>query len=104
MLDIKFVRENPEAVKENIKKKFQDDKLVLVDEVVELDLKFRAARTRCDELRNQRNVISKQIKNKTTNARGTIVPGILLTRFAIVSDATPLIKSNTERTTRPLSR
>ena len=61
MLDIKFLRENPEIVKENIKKKFQDEKIKLVDEVIELDEKYRAAKTRCDNLRSQRNKISKQI-------------------------------------------
>ena len=61
MLDIKFVRANPDAVKENIKKKFQDEKLVLVDEVLELDQKYREAKTRCDYLRGQRNSLSKQI-------------------------------------------
>ncbi len=61
MLDIKFVRENPDAVKENIKKKFQDDKLPLVDEVIELDSKLRAAKTRADELRAIRNKTSKEI-------------------------------------------
>ena len=61
MLDMKFVRENPDAVKENIKKKFQDDKLPLVDEVVELDAKLRAAKTRADELRAIRNKTSKEI-------------------------------------------
>ena len=61
MLDIKFLRENPEVVKENIKKKFQDAKLSLVDEVIELDVKYREAKTKCDSLRNQRNVISKEI-------------------------------------------
>ncbi len=61
MLDIKFVRQNPDAVKENIKKKFQDEKLPLVDEVIDFDSKFRAAKTRCDELRSQRNKKSKMI-------------------------------------------
>lgn len=61
MLDMKFVRSNPDAVKENIKKKFQDEKLPLVDEVLELDKQFRDAKTRCDYLRSQRNTISKQI-------------------------------------------
>ncbi|MDO5142845.1 MAG: serine--tRNA ligase [Eubacteriales bacterium] len=61
MLDIKFVRQDPEAVKENIKKKFQDDKLPLVDEVIAFDAKFRAAKTRCDELRALRNKRSKEI-------------------------------------------
>ena len=61
MLDIKFLRENPEIVKGNIKKKFQNEKIALVDEVIELDEKYRAAKTRCDNLRSQRNKISKQI-------------------------------------------
>jgi seryl-tRNA synthetase len=61
MLDIKFVRENPDAVKENIKKKFQDAKLPMVDEVIELDALNRAAITEASELRASRNTLSKQI-------------------------------------------
>ena len=61
MLDIKFVRENPDAVKENIKKKFQDSKLPLVDEVVAIDAELRAAKTEADELRANRNKASKEI-------------------------------------------
>lgn len=61
MLDIKFVRENPELVKENIKKKFQDHKLPYVDEVIELDSERRQVIARADELRANRNRISKQI-------------------------------------------
>lgn len=61
MLDIKFLRENPEIVKENIKKKFQDKKLVLVDEVIELDKEMRKAKTEADGLRANRNRLSKQI-------------------------------------------
>lgn len=61
MIDIKLLRSDPELVRENIRKKFQDAKLPLVDEVLELDREYRAANMRCDELRNQRNVISKQI-------------------------------------------
>ena len=61
MLDIKFVRENPELVKENIRKKFQDQKLPMVDEVLELDAKNRAAITEASELRASRNSLSKQI-------------------------------------------
>ena len=61
MLDIRFVRENPDAVKENIKKKFQDAKLPLVDEVIELDAKRRAAIVEADQLRADRNRLSKQI-------------------------------------------
>ena len=61
MLDIKLIRTQPELVKENIKKKFQFDKLVLVDEVVALDAEYREARTRADNLRAQRNSISKSI-------------------------------------------
>ncbi len=61
MLDIKFVRTNPDAVKENIKKKFQDYKLPLVDEVIELDAKSRAVQQEASNLRSERNKISKQI-------------------------------------------
>ncbi len=61
MLDIKFVRTNPDVVKENIKKKFQDEKLPLVDEVIEYDKQLREAKTRVEYLRSQRNAISKQI-------------------------------------------
>ncbi len=61
MLDMKFVRENPDAVKENIKKKFQDEKLPLVDEVIALDEEARAAKQEADALRADRNKLSKQI-------------------------------------------
>ena len=61
MLDIKFLRENPDAVKENIKKKFQNEKLPLVDEVIELDARARAAITEASELRAQRNTLSKEV-------------------------------------------
>ncbi len=61
MLDIKFLRENPDIVKENIKKKFQDNKLPLVDEVIELDSKSRAVKTEADSLRANRNKVSKEI-------------------------------------------
>ena len=61
MLDIRFVRENPELVKENIRKKFQDSKLPLVDEVIELDAQLRKAQQRGDSLRADRNRISKEI-------------------------------------------
>ena len=59
MLDIKFVRENPDAVKENIKKKFQDAKLPLVDEVIEKDAKYRAALKEVEALKAARNKLSK---------------------------------------------
>ena len=61
MIDIKWIRTNPELVKENIKKKFQDQKLELVDKVVELDKQFRETKVTCDSLRNQRKMISKKI-------------------------------------------
>ncbi len=61
MLDLKFVRENPDIVKENIKNKFQDEKLPLVDEVIELDAERRAAQQEADRLRAERNKLSKQI-------------------------------------------
>ncbi|MEG1070098.1 MAG: serine--tRNA ligase, partial [Ruthenibacterium sp.] len=61
MLDIKFLRENPEIVKENIKKKFQDAKLPLVDEILQLDTENRNAITEADNLRAERNKLSKSI-------------------------------------------
>ncbi|MDE6677643.1 MAG: serine--tRNA ligase [Ruminococcus sp.] len=61
MIDMKLIRTNPELVKENIKKKFQDEKLELVDKVVEMDRQYRATKVECDSLRNQRKVKSKQI-------------------------------------------
>ena len=61
MIDIKFLRENPDVVKENIKKKFQDEKLPLVDEVIDLDEKNRAAQKEADDIRAEKNKISKEI-------------------------------------------
>ena len=61
MIDIKLLRTNPDIVKENIKKKFQDEKLPLVDEIIELDRQFRESKNKGDELRNHRKVISKEI-------------------------------------------
>ena len=61
MIDIKFLRENPDLVKENIKKKFQDSKLGLVDEVIELDAEVRKAQQEADDIRASRNKISKEI-------------------------------------------
>ncbi len=61
MLDIKFVRENPDVVRENIKKKFQDNKLPLVDEVIALDLENREIKQEVEVLRAERNKLSKEI-------------------------------------------
>ena len=61
MLDIKFLRENPDVVKQNIKNKFQDSKLPLVDEVIDLDAQARATQQEADDLRANRNKLSKQI-------------------------------------------
>ena len=61
MIDIKLIRTNPELVKENIKKKFQDEKIELVDKVAELDKQYRETKVECDSLRNQRKVNSKEI-------------------------------------------
>ena len=61
MIDIKFLRENPDVVKDNIRKKFQDSKLVLVDEVIELDKKNREAKLNGDNLRAKRKLLSSQI-------------------------------------------
>ncbi len=77
MIDIKLLRESPELVKENIKKKFQNDKLKLVDEVLELDSKWRGEKKKADDLRSGRNKISEQInqlmkKGKKNEATGLI--------------------------------
>ena len=69
MIDIKFLRENPDVVKENIKKKFQDHKLVLVDEVLDLDQKNREAKLKGDELRMKRNSLSSEIGNLMKNGK-----------------------------------
>ena len=69
MIDIKFLRENPELVKDNIKKKFQDEKLVLVDEVIDLDKKSREATLAGDELRNKRKTLSAEIGNLMKNGQ-----------------------------------
>ena len=61
MIDIKFLRENPDLVKENIRKKFQDEKLKLVDEVIELDAQSRGTKQEADDLRANRNRVSKEI-------------------------------------------
>lgn len=63
MIDIKFLRENPDIVKENIKKKFQEHKLALVDEVLALDTKNREVKVKGDELRSKRNSLSQEIGN-----------------------------------------
>ena len=76
MIDIKFLRENPDIVKENIKKKYQDHKLELVDKVIELDAKSRAVKQQADELRANRNKISKQIG--TLMAQGKMEEGMAL--------------------------
>ncbi len=69
MIDIKFLRENPEIVKENIKKKFQDNKLILVDEVIKLDKESRELTLMCDELRSKRNSKSKEIGGLMSNGK-----------------------------------
>ena len=61
MIDIKFLRENPDIVRENIKKKFQNHKLILVDEVLDLDKKNREAKLNGDNLRSERKNLSNQI-------------------------------------------
>ena len=67
MIDIKLIRENKELVKENIKKKFQDKKLPLVDEVYDMDIKYRKIKTEADEKRSKINSLSKEIGNLMRN-------------------------------------
>ena len=69
MIDIKFLRENPDAVRENIKKKFQDSKLPLVDEVMALDVEKRATQQKADGLRASRNKLSKPSRSRRRSRR-----------------------------------
>ena len=69
MIDIKLIRENRELVKENIKKKFQDEKLPLVDEVYELDIKYRENKAKADNLRSEKNTLSAQIGELMRNGK-----------------------------------
>ena len=76
MIDIRFLRENPDAVRENIRKKFQDEKLPLVDEAIRLDAEKRAAQQECEQLKAARNKLSKangplygQLKRRTRHRR-----------------------------------
>ena len=91
MLDIKFVRENPEIVKENIKKKFQDEKLTLVDEVIELDVKYRAAMTEANELRASRNALSKKVGQLMGQAKKDP------SKLAEAEEAKAQVKANADR-------
>ena len=91
MLDIKFVRENPEAVKENIRKKFQDAKLPLVDEVIELDVKYRAAMTKANELRASRNALSKKVGQLMGQAKKDP------SKLVEAEEAKAQVKANAER-------
>ena len=91
MLDIKFVRENPDTVKENIKKKFQDEKLPLVDEVIDLDMKYRAAMTEANELRASRNALSKKVGQLMGQAKKDP------SKLAEAEEAKAQVKENADR-------
>ncbi len=91
MLDIKFVRENPNIVKENIKKKFQDEKLPLVDEVIDLDMKYRAAMTEANELRASRNALSKKVGQLMGQAKKDP------SKLAEAEEAKTQVKANADR-------
>ena len=91
MLDIKFVRENPDTVKENIKKKFQDEKLPLVDEVIDLDVKYRAAMTEANELRASRNALSKKVGQLMGQAKKDP------SKLAEAEEAKTQVKANADR-------
>ena len=91
MLDIKFVRENPETVKENIRKKFQDAKLPLVDEVIELDARYRAAMSEANELRAKRNALSKKVGQLMGQAKKDP------SKLAEAEEAKAQVKANADR-------
>ncbi|MBU5308529.1 serine--tRNA ligase [Clostridioides mangenotii] len=124
MLDLRFVRENPDIVKKNIKKKFQENKLALVDEVIALDLELRDIKPQADDLRADRNRISKEIgglmaqgkkdeaeemKKKVTEASGKLadleakegelqekIKTIMMTIPNIIDDSVPIGKDDSE--------
>ena len=91
MLDIKFVRENAEAVRENIRKKFQEEKLPLVDEVVELDVRYREALTEANELRASRNALSKKVGQLMGQAKKDP------SKLAEAEEAKAQVKANADR-------
>ena len=91
MLDIKFVRENAEAVRENIRKKYQDEKLPLVDEVVELDVRYREALTEANELRASRNALSKKVGQLMGQAKKDP------SKLAEAEEAKAQVKANADR-------
>ena len=111
MLDIKFVRENPDLVKENIKKKFQDQKLGLVDEVIDLDKKYRELQLSGDTLRMERNSLSKEIgnlmcegkKDEAENTKAKVndeysskIKEIMMKIPNIIHESVPIGKNDTE--------
>jgi len=77
MIDIKLIRENPDLVRENMRKKFQDDRLGLVDDVIQLDLKWRKERKKADDLRSERNKISAQINQMKKKGQKSKVAGLI---------------------------
>ncbi|MBP3484733.1 MAG: serine--tRNA ligase [Oscillospiraceae bacterium] len=91
MLDIKFVRENAEAVRENIRKKYQEEKLPLVDEVVELDARYREALTEANELRASRNALSKKVGQLMGQAKKDP------SKLAEAEEAKAQVKANADR-------
>ncbi len=91
MLDIKFVRENAEAVRENIRKKYQEEKLPLVDEVVELDVRYREALTEANELRASRNALSKKVGQLMGQAKKDP------SKLAEAEEAKAQVKANADR-------
>ena len=91
MIDIKFVRENAEAVRENIRKKYQEEKLPLVDEVVELDARYRAALTEANELRASRNALSKKVGQLMGQAKKDP------SKLAEAEEAKAQVKANADR-------
>ena len=91
MLDIKFIRENAEAVRENIRKKYQEEKLPLVDEVVELDVRYREALTEANELRASRNALSKKVGQLMGQAKKDP------SKLAEAEEAKAQVKANADR-------
>ena len=96
MIDIKLIRENPELVKENIKKKFQDEKLLLVDKVKKLDEQWRKEKYKVDELRSERNKISKEI-NKSKKAKDEKLAKELINQAQEIPDKIKKIEEKSDK-------
>ena len=96
MIDIRLIRQNRELVKENIKKKFQDKKLPLVDEIYDMDIKYRKIKTEADEARSKINTLSKEIGNLMRN-KDVDGANKIKSEVAFIKDKIPELEKEEEK-------